>query len=275
MMIKYGIIAGNGLLPKLLIDHFTNNNIDFFILAFKKQTDASFVSKHPHKWTRLGSAERNFQELHTHNVTHIVFAGGLKKPSLYSLFPDKRFLQFLKNIGGKFGGDDSLLKAAIDEIQKEGFQFVSIQDVLPSVLNSRSGILGAVVPTEEDKENIEIGLQAALKLGEADIGQTVVVQQKTILAVEAAEGTDNLIKRSKKLAKKGTAPILIKAGSYKKEKRADLPTIGCKTINNVFKAGFKGIAIEQNASIILEFDKVIEFANKKNIFLYSIPQSSH
>lgn len=266
MMPHLGIIAGGGTLPRKLIEACLRDQKSFFVLAIKGQTDGGLLRDIPHAWTRLGATDEAIRILKEQHVDTIVMAGAVRRPALTELRPDWRTLRVFTQLGMAALGDDALLRAIMRELESEGFQVIGAHDIEPDLITP-AGILTKKMPSESNNADMDYGLKAVRMLGQLDIGQAVVVQQGIVLGVEAIEGTDALLERCKKLRRKGNGGILVKACKPQQDKRLDLPTIGLRTIKNVYEAGLEGIAIEAGASLLLDRDAVVDAANSLGIFV--------
>ena len=131
-----------------------------------------------------------------------------------------------------------------------------------------AGVLGKHKPTQEQVDDVNYGYQIAKEIGKSDIGQSVVIKDKMIMAVEAIEGTDRCIRRGAKLAKKGAS--VIKVAKPSQDKRFDIPAVGLKTLKTMkrYKAGL--LSVEANETIIADLEKVVEFADKNNIVVMAV-----
>lgn len=269
-MKKLGIMAGSGALPACLAQACEKQGRPYFILALKGHAEAeSFPKGAPIKWVRLGAVGQGFDLMKKNGVEEIIMIGAVRRPSLLELRPDWRGVKFFARAGVKALGDDGLLKAVIKEIESEGFKVIGVDSLMPSLLATK-GIYGKIGPAPEDGEDIEKGIKMARMLGRADIGQAVVVQQGIVLAVEAIEGTAELIKRAGSLKRAGMGGVLVKMAKPGQERRVDLPTIGVQTIYDVATAGFAGIAIEAGSVLLVEAEKMVEVADEKDIFIVGV-----
>jgi UDP-2,3-diacylglucosamine hydrolase len=265
-MARLGIIAGGGGLPRKLIDTCKREGRNFFVLAFKGQTDPALVEGIPHFWAKLGATGSAISILKKENVDTLVMAGAIRRPSLAELKPDWRTIQIFARLGAKAFGDDALLRAIADEIESNGFKVVGAHEVAPEIITP-AGILGKRKPDAGHAEDMDIAIRTAKTLGALDIGQAAIVQQGIVLGVEAVEGTDALIARCRILKRKGRGGVLVKSCKPQQDQRLDLPTIGMRTVRNAFEAGLEGIAVEAGASIILDRENVVDAADKLGIFI--------
>ena len=267
---KLGIIAGGGSLPMALVEQCKKQNRPFCVLALKGHADPDlFPTDIPIKWIRLGAVGKGFAEMKKQGVTEMVLIGGVHRPSLTELCPDWRGLKFFAKIGFKALGDDGLLRAVINEIERSGFKVVGIDDIMPSLLAPK-GVLGVCEPSKADRVDIIRGIEVAKLLGRADVGQAVIVQQGLVLSVEGIEGTANLIKRTKELKRSGGGGVLVKVSKPQQERRVDLPTIGIETVRDIKEAGFRGIAVEAGSVLIADCEQTMRLADKLGIFIVGV-----
>lgn len=264
-----GILAGGGALPKYLIESCKKKGVEVFVIGFKGQTNPETLAGIDHMWTGLGSAGLILKTLKQKNIQDLVMIGSIKRPSISELNPDFKALEILARIGFKALGDDGLLSAIKQELEKEGFTLHGVQDFSENLITTQ-GTLGNIDPDEKDWESIRLGVQVSQTLGKLDIGQAVIIQEGTILGLEAIEGTDELIKRCIPLKKQGNGPILVKTCKPQQDRKLDLPTIGPQTIQNAYNAGLRGIAMHSGASIILDPQKVAELADAYRIFVVGV-----
>lgn len=272
-MSKLGILAGGGDLPRVLIQSCRDNARDFFVIAFDGQADQSLLadSSIPHADIRLGAAGAIIKKLHDENVEELVFAGSIRRPSLSELRPDWHAARILANHAGTlFGvGDDTLLKAISEELEKEGFRIVGAHDVAQDIL-APEGAMGHHHPNKQQTADIRRGIEVSQALGKLDIGQAAVIQQGLVLGLEAIEGTDGLIQRCRDLLRKGDKGVLVKTCKPQQDRRLDLPTIGPRTVENAAEAGLGGIAIHAGQTILLGRDETIAKANELGLFLTGV-----
>jgi DUF1009 family protein len=269
MAAKLGIFAGGGELPLRIIEACRAAERGVFVLAFEGAADPAVVSGVPHAWVRLGAAGEALRLLREQRVEEIVFAGGVKRPSLLSLRPDWHAAKFFARVGYRALGDDGLLTAVIREFEREGFRVVGADTILGSAL-APTGRLGRHAPDAQAEDDIALGFRIVRALGALDIGQAAVVQQGLVLGVEAIEGTDALIARCADLRREGPGGVLVKAPKPGQERRADLPTIGRRTVDGAAAAGLRGIAVEAGASLIIDRAAVVAAADRSGLFVVGV-----
>ena len=268
-MEKLGILAGNGTMPKEVIEHCKATGRDFFVVGIEPYIITDVLHNVPHILIKIGEFGKIIKNFQINQVKEIVFAGGIRRPSYKEFIPDWEGAKLMTKLAIKKMGDDDIFRAIINEIETKGFKVVGVHEVMPQILLSE-GVHSKTKPTKEDMEDIQIGIKVAKTLGAVDVGQACVVQEGIILAVEAREGTDNMLERILPLKRSGKAPILVKMVKPGQEMRVDLPTIGPKTIESMKKNGVKGIALEIGGTIFLEKEKVIKMVDEAKIFIVGV-----
>lgn len=271
---KLGILAGGGELPRRLIKLCQETGRDFFVVAFKGQTDNETITGINHFWSRLGAAGEILSTLRKEQVTDLVMIGPVKRPSMAELRPDWRALQFFAKIGAKSLGDDGLLKSVVSALEAEGFNLIGVDDILHDLLATKE-TYGKHTPDDQAYADIKRGVEVGRLMGLADVGQSVVVQQGLVLGVEAIEGTDALIDRCADLKRDAAGGVLVKLKKPQQERRADLPTIGVETVKRAVKAGLRGIAIEAGGALVVDREAVVQLANEAGLFLIGIEPADY
>ena len=266
---KLGLIAGRGELPQLVLDAARAEGRPVFVLALEGQTAPELVAGAENAWIPMGSVGRGIDILKAAGVADVVFAGGVRRPSLLKLGLDGRAARLMAKLGKAALGDDKLLSVLIKELEDEGLHVVGADDLLSGLL-AGEGVMGRCRPDEVAFADIDRGAEIARRLGALDVGQGVVVQQGIVLGVEAIEGTDALIARSAAVSREGPGGVLVKVKKPGQERRADLPTIGIATVRAAAAAGLRGIAVEAGNTLLLGRDAAIEAADAAGIFLVGI-----
>ena len=264
-----GIIAGGGSLPKALVTACRRKKIPVFVLALKGQAEPDILDGVNGLSVRLGSIGKMFRLLKKAGVTKIVLIGGVRRPSIAEICPDWKAFCMLCRVGFRLLGDDSLLKIILSETEKQGFQIVGIDTLMPELL-APEGIYGKVKPNAADMADIQRGVEVTKALGQVDVGQAAIVQRGLVLSVEGIEGTGALIKRTATLKRRGSGGVLVKVAKPQQDRRVDLPTIGPATVQAVFDAGFKGIAVESGSALLAESEAMIKLADRLGIFVMGV-----
>jgi UDP-2,3-diacylglucosamine hydrolase len=271
---KLAVLAGGGPLPSQVIGAARAAGRDVFVLAFEGETDPGVVEGVPHQWVTLGAIGRALKALHAAEARDVVMIGPVHRPSLATMKLDWRGLQILTRLGlGAGFGDDRLFKAIVGELEGEGFRVIGADEVIDELL-APGGLLTRAGPDPVAARDIELGIEIAVRLGELDVGQAVVVQQGLVLGVEAVEGTDQLLARCAGLRRGGPGGVLVKLKKPKQERRADLPTIGPKTVQAAAAAGLAGIAVHACNCLIIERAGVIEAADRAGMFVIGVADGS-
>lgn len=262
------IFAGRGVLPKILIEECQKNGRRFKVFLLESETyEIDYSTFHP-VILPYGAIEKFLAEMRAAEIKNLVFIGAVNKPNFSTLKVDKRGAVLLaKIVANKILGDDAVLRTVMNFLEKEGLKMLRIDELLDCVI-SQKGVLTQKKPTAENLADIELAAEAIRNFSKFDIGQSIIIAQKQIIAVEALEGTDAMIKRCAELQfdYKNKA-ILVKMKKSKQSAKADLPTIGVTTIKNCHAAGICGIAIQVNSTLVIEKDFVIKTADDLGMFL--------
>jgi len=269
MAASLALIAGGGRLPRVLAEAALGAGRDLLIVGLEGMVDQETLDAGRSCVVPIGAAGRLMGLLRAEGIREVVFAGKVRRPSLKEMKPDWRGVKFLARIGAKALGDDGIMRAIIAAFEEEGFQVLPVDQVMRSLL-APLGPLGSLRPDELAQSDIAHGLEVARLLGQADVGQAVVVQEGLVLGVEAIEGTDQLLARVGPLRREGPGGVLVKIKKPQQDRRADLPTIGLTTLAGVRAAGLRGIAVEADATLILDRQKLIEEADKAGIFVIGV-----
>ena len=266
---KLGLIAGKGELPVLILDAVRAEGRPVFVLALEGQTAPELVAGTEHAWIPLGGVGQGIDALKAAGARDVVFAGGVRRPSLLRLGLDARAAKLLAKVGMAALGDDKILSVIIRELEGEGFRVVGADALLTELL-AGEGVMGRIAPDDIAHGDIARALEIAKALGALDVGQAVIVQQGIVLGVEAIEGTDALIARAGAVAREGPGGVLVKIKKPGQERRADLPTVGVGTVESCARSGLRGIAVEAGATLVLGRDAVIEAADRAGLFVTGI-----
>lgn len=262
-----GIVAGSGPMPARLAAAAQAAGRRVFILGLEGHAEPASIAPYPHAIHRIGAGGQILASLREAGVDDLVLIGPVRRPSLLTLMPDAEGAKILGRIGrAAFAGDDGLLAAVIRVFEEEGFRVRGAHEVMEE-LAAPEGVLGRHAPDSAAEADIVRGVAVARALGAADVGQAVVVQQGIVLGVEAVEGTDALIARCAGLRRDGPAGVLVKLAKPGQEARADLPTIGPRTVEGAAAAGLRGIAIEAGMTLMPEREATVAAADRLGLFL--------
>lgn len=212
--------------------------------------------------THIGKIGKIIEVLKKNKVTVVTMIGKVSKEILYSegaIVPDWQAIKLLSSLPNR--NDDTIMNALVAKLNSEGIEVMD-QTVFLQALMPEPGILSERKPTPEEMADMEYGFAMAKEIGRLDIGQTVVVKNKAVIAVEAIEGTDACIVRSGALSK---AVIVAKTAKPAQDNRFDMPSVGTKTIQSMITAGAAGIVIEAGRTLLVEREATLALANKHNI----------
>ncbi len=264
-----GIIAGGGDFPILCAKEAQKKGIKVIVIAHKGETSKEIENYADHiKWIYLGQLNKLIKNLKKHNVTHALFAGTItKKRIFFDVRPDTRALLLWKSLKNRL--DDNILRALANELEKEGIKIIASTTFLDDIV-TKEGVLTKSKPNKDQIEDIKFGWKIAKEIGRLDIGQCIVVKDKTVIAVEAIEGTDATIKRVGSLGIKES--IVVKICKPSQDTRFDLPATGPKTIKTMAQVNAKVLAIEANKSLMFNRDEMINLANQYGISIIGIKE---
>jgi DUF1009 family protein len=265
-----GILAGGGPFPGRVAEAAMRAGRRVFIIGLQDYAEPSVIGGFPHEYVRLGAAGRMLQLLRGHGCRDLVLVGPVRRPSLLDLRPDAEGARILARIGrAAFSGDDGLLAAVVRVFAEEGFRVLGAHEILTEAV-APPGLLGRIVPDAQAHADIARGVAVIHAMGAADVGQACVVQAGCVLAVEAIEGTDQMIARAGTLKRPGEGGVLVKLVKPGQDRRADLPTIGPRTIDAAAQARLRGVAFEAGGTLITDRDACIAAADAAGLFLLSI-----
>ena len=266
-----GLIVGESSLPNYVINKLLKKNIEFLILDLTKSyIYKRYKNSYSLKITELGKA---ISILKKNNCKNVIFIGKVERPDISLLKFDTKALFYLPRLFSAFKkGDGNILKEIIKIFKENKLNVVNSMKFTPELIFKDKSINKLKI-NNTDKSSISKGVKIIKSLSKFDIGQSVVINNGYVLAIEGPEGTDETIKRSLLLSKKyklKNKSILIKLPKANQDLRIDLPTIGFDTIKNCIKANIKGIAVKRSQNIILDKDKIINLVKKNNFFIISI-----
>ena len=261
-----GVIAGNGQLPFEVLRAARDRGLEVAVAAIEANTDPAIESlaSGPFTWVAAGELERLIAFLKSSGARQVVFAGGITKPELLrdpaALRPDARALGLLARLVDR--GDDAILRAVAGELEAEGLEVVASTVHLGERLTA-AGPLTACPVDPRMASDLELGLRVCRALGVHDVGQSVVVKEGTVLAVEAVEGTDAAIRRGAGIG--GAGAVVVKAAKPGQDLRFDVPAIGPETIEVALEAELAAIGLEAGRTIVLEREQTLSAAERAGI----------
>jgi DUF1009 family protein len=257
-----GIIAGNGVYPRLLADAARKAGVKRIITAaFSNETEAA-IEQHVDvvEWLRVGQLGKLLKFFGEHGVHHAIMAGQIAPKNLFDLRPDTKALLLLAKL--KQRNAESIFRAIADELGKVDVELLPATTFLENYLAQRGLIAGPKLSRREE-EDVDLGWTTAKEIARLDIGQTVIVKNGTVVAVEAFEGTNEAIRRGGALAREGA--VMIKVAKPKQDMRFDVPIVGVETIKVATEAKLRVIAVEAGKTLLLERDQVVGSAQRAKI----------
>ncbi len=264
------IIAGTGNLPIDACKNFIDNNQRFFVISLFPQDNLEKIkntvkNKNLVVTQKFYKAAQILKILQERKTQKVLFIGKVDKRNLLKNFKlDFIAIKFFASLVSK--SDTTIMEKLIKIFNKHGMEIISQKDILQSLIVPPGILTGKM--NKSLKENIDFGLQIAQKISENDIGQTVVVKDKMILAVEAIEGTDNCIKRGIALGKENI--VICKATQKNQSEKFDLPTLGPKSLENIKKGQIQAIAWQSSQTFISQKEEFINKAKELGITLISV-----
>ena len=257
-----GIIAGNGVYPRLLANSARKAGVRKIIAAaFTDETDPALAQRVDLiEWMRVGQLSRLLKFFRDQNIHHAIMAGQIAPKNLFDLHPDWKALLVLAKL--KQRNAETIFAAIADELAKVDVDLLPATTFLEDSLASAGLIAGPKLSGREE-EDVDFGWQIAKEIARLDIGQTVIVKNGTIVAVEALEGTNDAIKRGGALARKGC--VMVKVAKPHQDMRFDVPVIGIETIRAAVEVELRVIAIEAGKTLLLERNAIVDLAAREKI----------
>lgn len=258
-MDSIGIIAGSGSLPVILSEKIKSDGQRVVVIAFKGLSleNLSCIPDIIY-WINLGELNRLIEILKSEGIKKAIMAGKVPKSLMFTdIKPDLRALTLFLRLKDK--KDDSILQAIAEELESDGIALEGLTVYLNHLFVPK-GVLTTRGPSEEEIKDIRFGLEMAREIGRLDIGQTVVIKNQAVLAVEAIEGTDEAIRRGGELGKGDV--IVVKVSKPGQDMRFDVPVVGLKTLVALKEAKAKVLALESGMTILLDKEEMIKEADK-------------
>jgi len=257
-----GIIAGNGVYPRLLADAARKAGVKKIVAAaFTSETDPA-LTQHVDlvEWMRVGQLNRLLKFFRDQDVHHAIMAGQVAPKNLFDLHPDWKALLLLGKL--KERNAESIFAAIADELSKVEVDLLRGTTFLEDSL-APAGLIAGPKLSRREEEDVDLGWKIAKEIARLDIGQTVIVKAGTIVAVEAFEGTSEAIKRGGTLARRGA--VMVKVAKPNQDMRFDVPVIGVETIRIAAEAKLRVFAVEAGKTLLLEKDAIVELASHSDI----------
>jgi DUF1009 family protein len=270
---KIGLVAGSGQLPRLFARAARAQGLGVVAVAHQGETDPSLSDEVDQlSWVRVGQLDRIRRCFVEAGVKRAVLAGGIGRVrSLHEARPDIGTLRVLARL--KSFRDDELLRAVAADFEAVGVSIVAPTSFLKEVMAPEGHLCGPAL-SEGQQVDVELGVEVARRLGEVDVGQTVVVRNRHVLALEAVEGTDAAVARGCSLGGKGA--VVVKLMKRGQDERFDLPAVGPGTVRTMAQGGARVLAVQAGKTLLLEAQDLFALAEKEGISVVglSLPASS-
>jgi len=265
----WGLIAGNGRFPFLVLEGARSQGIEMAVIALKEEASPELekIVKRLH-WVSLGELSKAIELMQSEGVKQAVMAGQVKHNKIFSsIRPDWKLAKLLLSLSRK--NTDSLIGAVAKVLEEEGIHLVDSTMFLKPLL-PEAGVLTRRAPNAQEAADMEYGLGIARHIAAKDIGQTVVVSDSACVAVEAMEGTDETIARAGRFAN-GRQLVVVKVSKPRQDMRFDVPVVGLPTVESMKMAGATALAIDANRTLLFDREKLIAMANDAGIAIQAFP----
>ena len=266
-MAKYGLIAGNGRFPFLILEAARSQGLDIVVAAIKEETSPEIerCASKVH-WLSLGQLGKLIKTFKAEGVDRAIMAGQVKHKQIFSgIIPDLKMLQVLASLATK--NTDSLIGAVARVLAEEGITLIDSIALLGPLI-PEPGVLTRP-PTEEERRDLDYAYTIARELGRLDLGQTVVVSDGACVAVEAMEGTDAAIERAAALVN-GRPLRVVKLAKPKQDLRFDVPTVGLGTLATLRRTGVTALSIEARKTLMIDRDAFVAEARAAGIAIVAV-----
>lgn len=262
MSLKFGLIAGNGKFPFLVVEGAKKAGASLSVVAIKEETDKR-IDEVADKvlWVGIGQLGKMISFFEKEGVSKAIMAGQVKHAQIFSgALPDLRMMKML--FGLKQRNTDALIGGVANEMAKEGIELIDSTYFIRDQL-AQEGVLTKRAPSDIEQANIDYGLGLAHEIARLDLGQTIVLRAKACVAIEAMEGTDATIKRAGELAR-GKLTV-VKVAKPDQDMRFDVPVVGVPTIRTMIEAGATCLSLTAGKTLIFDREEMLDLANRGKI----------
>jgi len=272
---QVGLLAGWGQYPLVVAQALRRQGRRVIGVGVREHTDPQLAAHCDHfRWVGLGQIGAVIQFYRQHGVRAATMAGKIHKVRLFEpwfwwkLWPDWRTLKVAWRVFLRDRCDDTILSTILEEFARDGIDFLPATDFAPELL-VKLGLLTGRGPNSAQRRDIEFGWKMAKEMGRLDIGQSVAVKDRAVLAVEAIEGTDACIQRAGSLCESGGFTV-VKVAKPQQDMRFDVPTIGLGTLEMIHAAGGRVLAVEAERTILLDEAAVVRYADKHGLVIVAL-----
>jgi DUF1009 family protein len=261
--VRWGLIAGNGRFPFLVLDAARSQGIDMAVIAIREEASPELERVAPRlHWVSLGEFSRALELLHEEGVNRALMAGQVQHNKIFSsIRPDWKLAKLLFSL--PFKNTDSLIGAVAKVLESEGIELVDSTTFLKPLVPA-AGVLTRRAPDEREAADIAYGREIARQIAELDLGQTVVIRDRACVAVEAMEGTDETIERAARIAAGGPI-VVVKVSKPRQDMRFDVPVVGLKTVEVMQRCHASALAMDAGRTLLMDRERVLELANAAGI----------
>ena len=266
---KIGLIAGNGRFPFLVLDSAREQNVDIVVAAIKEEAAPEIESAgYPVHWLRLGELGKLIRVFRKAGVSEAIMAGQVKHVQIFgSGIPDFTMIKMLAGLRQK--NTDSLIGGVARVLEENGITLLDSSTLIEPHL-AAPGKLTRRGLNKSEQDDVDYGRPIAREIAGMDIGQTIVVRNRAVVAVEAMEGTDETMRRAGELAHKKDLTV-IKASKPKQDMRFDIPVIGVSTVDVMTACGATALVIDAGRTLVFDRDDVRRKADKQGIAIVALP----
>jgi len=264
---KFGLIAGNGVFPFLVVEGAKRQGASLVVAAIKEETDKSIEAvAEKVVWVGIGQLGKMISFFKNEGVKQVIMAGQVRHVQIFSgAFPDWRMAKMLYNLPRR--NTDSLIGGIAGELAKDNIELIDSTCFIKENL-AQTGVLSKRKPDETERSNIEYGLKIANEIARLDLGQTIVVRAKACVAIEAMEGTDATIRRAGELAK-GKLTV-VKVAKPNQDMRFDVPVVGMPTIETMINSGATCLCLTADKTLIFDKEEMLNLANRNKIAVVAV-----
>jgi DUF1009 family protein len=270
---KLGLIAGNGRFPFLVLDAARAQGHDVTVVAAREETfpelsQAAERSRSAIHWISLGQLGTCIKVLKEAGVTHAVMAGQVKHAKIFSsgLMPDRTLLSVLAKL--RWQNTDGLIGAIANVLRDHGIELIDSTAFITPLL-AGAGVITGRGPTDDEQKDFEFGYSMADAIAALDVGQTIAVKDRAVVAVEAMEGTDEVIARAGRLA--GSGVRIVKVAKPNQDMRFDVPVVGVTTIDAMRAAGAVALSVDAGRTLMIDGDAIVRAADAAGICIVGRP----
>lgn len=260
---RYGLIAGNGQFPFLVLEAARSLGVDVVVVAIEEEAFPRIADLgYKTHWISLGQLGKLIELLKREGVDQALMAGQVKHKQIFSsIVPDRRLLKLLMSLGTR--NTDSLIGGVADVLEQEGIRLIDSTAFLKPLI-PEPGVLTRRSPSDSEIKDIHYGRRIAREMARMDIGQSVVVRHQACVAVEAMEGTDATIRRAAGLT--GNQPVtVIKVSKPRQDMRFDVPVVGVPTLRLMAEVGASALAVDARKTLLLDRTELIRVADRHRI----------